>query len=117
MTTTQPTNQATVKLPNTPHINISLGLKHCNQNRPLYFKVLNSFVRRYQNINLNEVEDRKRTLHSLKGISATLGMTSLTNSVTKLEESFEITYVNNFTQELDLVVENIINIQYQMKGC
>jgi len=110
MTTLHYQNELSVQLPNTSSIDTLLGLKHCNQNRALYFKILNSFVRRYQHINLHQIEDRQRTLHSLKGLSATLGMNNLNRTITQLEDSFEPIYINNFEQELSTIVENIINI-------
>ena len=99
-----------IRLPNTPYIDTALGLKHCNNNRSLYFKVLNNFVKRYQHINLNEVEDRKRTIHSLKGITATLGMTSLSEQLIELEISFDPIALNHFQQDLLKVIKEIIKI-------
>jgi len=101
-----------ITLPNTPLINITLGLKHCNQNRALYHKILNRFVIRYQNINLQETkeEERGRTLHSLKGLAATLGMVSLAQILSKLELSFTETLIHKFTQELNEIVKNIIKL-------
>ena len=110
MTTQNGQQKLSIKLPNTPYINTTLGLKHCNNNHSLYFKILNNFVKRYQHINLNELEDRKRTLHSLKGITATLGMTTLTEQLIELETSFNSTYVNYFQHDLKQVVSKIINI-------
>jgi len=110
-TNTLNTNQ-TIKFPNTPSIDIVLGLKHCNNNHPLYFKILNSFVKRYQNINLREIssEDLPRTLHSLKGLSATLGMVSLTEIITELEYSLDTTRINNFSLEMRTITQSIMNI-------
>jgi len=109
-TNTLNTNQ-TIKFPNTPSIDITLGLKHCNNNQPLYFKILNSFVKRYQHINLNEIssEDLKRTLHSLKGLSATLGMVTLTQIITELEISFDTTKINSFSLELKQITQSILS--------
>ncbi len=103
-------NKIEIKLPNTPYIDTTLGLKYCNNNRKLYFKVLNNFVKRYQYINLNEVEDRKKTIHSLKGITATLGMTSLSQQLIELEISFNSTLANRFQHDLLEVVKEIINL-------
>jgi len=111
--TTNPinTNQI-IKFPNTPSIDISLGLKHCNNNKALYFKILNNFVTRYQAINLKDIqaEELKRTLHSLKGLSATLGMVKLTNILSELENSYETTKINAFSLELQQITQSILNI-------
>ncbi len=111
MTTIQNSQEPTIKLPSTPYIDIVAGLKHCNHNRSLYFKVLNNFVKRYQHIDLDTIEDKKRTLHSLKGITATLGMTSLSTQLASLEQSFDSKIINNFKQDLQKVVESIINVK------
>ena len=110
MSTKNRDNTTEVKLPNTPYIDTALGLKYCNNNRTLYFKILNNFVKRYQNLNLLEVEDRKRTIHSLKGITATLGMTSLYKQLIELEKSFNLTLANHFQQELFNTVNEIVKL-------
>lgn len=101
-----------IKLPHTPNIDITLGLKHCNQNRALYLKILKSFVKRYQNLNLNELEEkeRDRTLHSLKGLTATLGMVKLNQLLREIEESFNPIVINNFQQLLSQTIMDIISI-------
>ena len=112
MTTIQNSQEPIIQLPSTPYIDIVTGLKHCNHNRSLYFKVLNNFVKRYQHIDLDTIEDKKRTLHSLKGITATLGMTSLSTQLASLEKSFDSKIINNFKQDLQKVVESIINVKW-----
>ena len=110
MTTQNRPHETAIQLPNTPYIDTILGLKHCNNNRALYFKILNNFVKRYQYINLHEIEDRKRPLHSLKGITATLGMTILSECLIELETSFNSTLINHFQQNLLKVVKEIIRL-------
>ena len=108
MTTQNREHKTAIELPNTPYIDIDLGLKHCNNNRNLYIKILDNFVKRYQDINLHEVKDKKRTIHSLKGITATLGMTSLSESLVELENSYNPIAINYFQQELLKVIREII---------
>jgi len=113
MTTNTLTNNQTIKFPNTPSIDIVLGLKHCNNNQPLYFKILNSFVKRYQNINLYDIsaEELPRTLHSLKGLASTLGMVNLSHIVSDLESSLDKTKINSFSLEMDRITQSILSIQ------
>ena len=110
MTTQNRQYETGIKLPNTPYIDTTLGLKYCNNKPSLYFKILNNFVKRYQHINLHEVEDRKRTIHSLKGITATLGMVTLNEQLGELEISFNSTIINHFQQDLVKVIEEIIKL-------
>ena len=110
---TKKIDEPTIKFPNTPSIDIMLGLKHCNNKQALYFKVLNNFVQRYQSLQLNEIksDERERTLHSLKGLTATLGMTNLSQLASDLEHSFESIKVNAFSQELREICQEILNIK------
>jgi len=113
MTTNTLNETLAIKFPNTPSIDISLGLKHCNSNKALYFKILNNFVKRYGTINLNEVEadDLARTLHSLKGLSSTLGMVKLSEILSELEVSFHTTKINSFSLELSHITQSIMKNQ------
>jgi len=111
MTTNTLNKTAEIKFPNTSSIDISLGLKHCNNNKALYFKILNNFVKRYGSIDLTEIDsdDLARTLHSLKGLSSTLGMVKLSEILNELEDSFDITKINSFTSELNSITQSIMN--------
>jgi chemotaxis protein histidine kinase CheA len=98
-----------IKFPDTPSININIGLKHCNKNQALYSKTLNNFVKRYSEIDLvdMEKEDRFRAIHSLKGLTATLGMTVLHEILCKLEVTFENSNITLFLEELQKVSNSI----------
>ena len=113
MIMTKKTNAQKIKFPNTPSIDIVVGIKHCNNNQALYLKVLSSFVKRYQSIELNEIknDERARTLHSLKGLTATLGMTTLSKITSDLEYSFENIKINAFSEELRDICQSILNIK------
>jgi len=113
MTTHTINSTPTIKFPNTASIDISQGLKHCNNNKALYFKVLNNFVKRYRNIDLNEIhiDDLARTLHSLKGLSLTLGMITLAEILSELEVAFHSTKINSFSLELEHISQSIMNLQ------
>jgi len=101
-----------INFPETPSININLGLKHCNKNQALYYKVLNNFVKRYNEIDLSSLseEELKRTIHSLKGLTATLGMTQLHEILCDLEIDVNETNINNFLNELKIICQNILTI-------
>ena len=67
------------KIPNFEHINKEIGLKFLNSNEKLYLKILNSFLNRYENIKISSLnsDERKDVIHTIKGLSATLGMEKL----------------------------------------
>jgi len=105
-------NNLEIKLPQSSNINTTIGLKHLNNNSSLYLKILNSFKQRYTNINIQTLnpEERERTLHTIKGLTATLGMESLLYTIQELEKRFDETLLPLFSQQLALVLEDIQNI-------
>ena len=66
-------------IPNFEHINKEVGLKFLNANVGLYLKILNSFLTRYEHINIASLnpDELKDVVHTVKGLSATLGMEKL----------------------------------------
>jgi len=98
-----------IELLNSPYINTTLGLKHLNYNEALYLKILQSFIERYQNLNLNilDEEELARTLHTMKGLTATLGMERLNHTVEQLEKNIDESLFKIFSQQLEIIVINI----------
>ena len=77
------------KLSSLKTINIEIGLKYLNGNKELYLKILNNFLIRYKettvlSLNKASFED---SIHSIKGLSATLGMEALYQATIKIESS------------------------------
>ena len=66
-------------LPKFKHINSDIGLKFLNSNQKLYLKILNSFLERYEHLDIILLEgtELNDVLHTIKGLSATLGMEQL----------------------------------------
>jgi len=75
-------------LPIFEHIDTNIGLKYLNGNENLYKKILNNFLERYKNIELNTLrsEELHNVIHVIKGLSSTLGMTYLERISTKLHQ-------------------------------
>jgi len=73
---------------NSKNINTTLGLKYLNYNEKLYLKILNNFLTRYETLNVIQLDplDLKSTMHTFKGISASLGMEALTLLAHELHE-------------------------------
>ena len=97
---------------NSPYINITLGLKHLNNNPELYLKILRSFKQRYATLDLKQIhkEELSRTLHTIKGLSATLGMESLNETIEQLEKNINESLFTLFSQQLNRIVMEIENI-------
>jgi HPt (histidine-containing phosphotransfer) domain-containing protein len=105
-------NNIKLELLNSTSINTNLGLKHFNNNSTLYIKILNRFVERNDTLNLSslEGEELNNTLHTLKGLTSTLGMTPLTNIIKQLEKESDKILINDFKQEISEIINNIKNI-------
>jgi HPt (histidine-containing phosphotransfer) domain-containing protein len=105
-------NNIKLKLLNSPSIQTDLGLKYFNNNATLYIKILNRFVERNETLDLNNLnpEELQSTLHTLKGLTSTLGMINLTSIIKKIENKSDKILINDFTQELSEIINNIKNI-------
>ncbi|HIC78035.1 MAG TPA: hypothetical protein EYP02_02520 [Sulfurovum sp.] len=93
-------------LPNFKHINTDIGLKFLNSNRKLYLKILNSFLDRYENLDIDTLDsdELNDVIHAIKGLSATLGMEELNRlSMSELtKESIE-----GLKESLFLVIDEL----------
>jgi len=90
-----------IKLPWFKTIDTNLGLNYLNGNRELYLKILNNFLNRYGDLNIEHLneEELNNLLHSIKGLSATLGMVGLSKVI-------EVVYdAPNKQNLLDLEIE------------
>ncbi len=75
-------------LPIFEHINSDIGLKYLNGNISLYLNILNNFFKRYKDLELINLrkEELYNTIHSIKGLSSTLGMTHLEQITTQIQK-------------------------------
>ena len=76
-------------IPNFTYINTELGLKHLADNKKLYLKILYDFYIKYKDINVDfyKQEHYKRELHTMKGLSASIGATHLNVTIKELENN------------------------------
>lgn len=96
---------------NFKYIDTELGLQYLNGNEELYFKILKNFVNRYKDLQI-EILDRDKldnTIHTIKGLSATLGMTKLSEIATKLNEKkiYEKDKLIEFSKKLQLIIDEL----------
>ena len=104
-----------IKLPWFKTIDTNLGLKYLDGNRELYLKILNNFLNRYGDLNIEHLneEELNNLLHSIKGLSATLGMVGLSkviemvydapNKQNLLDLEIELTKVLDELKSSDLI--------------
>lgn len=102
------------QLPNSPEINIEIGLKYLNNNEALYVKVLTSFLTRYKDLNIKSLEEEalRSTLHTIKGLAATLGMESLSTHAQNLELSSTDLHLEAFDAALKSVISTLERTLY-----
>ena len=102
-----------ILLPHSQYIDISLGLKYLNGNKKLYLKILNSFLTRYKNFNINSIKknELKNEMHTLKGLSSTLGMESLTDLVKELYSEQTEELLLDFSKTLQCIISDLNAIQ------
>lgn len=102
-------SNTTTLLPVFKYINTDIGLKYLNGNRELYLKILNNFLKRYKDIELNllKKEELDNIIHAIKGLSSTLGMTQLEKVTTKIDMQ------TNPSKELIEECSNILKINIE----
>ena len=100
-------------LPTSNYIDTTTGLQYLNNNRELYLKILNRFLTRYRDFDINnsKEDDFKNEMHTLKGLSSTLGMNHLSELSKKLYEEQSEELCNEFTKTLDSIISTLHSIQ------
>jgi HPt (histidine-containing phosphotransfer) domain-containing protein len=91
------------------YIDTKLGLQYLNGNEELYFKILKNFVNRYKDLKIELLDDDKlnSTIHTIKGLSATLGMTELTQIATTINETNKQNKLPEFSKNLKFILEEL----------
>jgi len=98
-------------LPNIPNLDISVGLSYLAGNEKLYIKILTNFYDDYNSLNLEnlDVEEFKRMIHSLKGLSASIGATNIHKMAEELDKTQDKSLLPKFSQELNLLLKELEN--------
>jgi CheY-like chemotaxis protein len=98
-----------IDLPEFETIDTNLGLKHMDNNKELYLKILNNFYNDYKELNLDNLNDEefKRVVHTLKGLSANIGAVRLNEVATKLNKTQNKELLKNLYLELNLVIKEL----------
>jgi len=96
-------------MPNFEYIDKTIGLQSVVNNKQLYIKLLKDFFNNYKDLDLNSLNefDFKRTTHTVKGLSATLGFMSLYKITKDLDETQNKEYLDSFYIELNKVLEEL----------
>ncbi|MDX9743088.1 MAG: response regulator [Arcobacteraceae bacterium] len=99
----------TIKIPEFKNIDGVFGLKQLMGNKKLYHKILVDFYHNYATIDFytQEEEDFRRTIHTLKGLSANIGAMGLHHIAKEVDVSLDRTKVPFLNRELTAVLEEL----------
>ncbi|NCA71396.1 MAG: PAS domain S-box protein [Sphingobacteriia bacterium] len=95
------------------HLDPRVGLSLMGGNQKLYRKILADFSAHYAELQLDPADPAtRRTLHSLKGLSANIGAARLQTLAAALETDWDDTRHQQLRQELTAVLEAIRDLLY-----
>ncbi len=96
-------------IPEFIHIDTKLGLSHMAESGPLYLKILNDFKTKYKDLDLEQLNNEtfKRTVHTIKGLSANIGATNLCNIVKEINDTTNKKLLDEFRVELKCVIDEL----------
>jgi PAS domain S-box-containing protein len=99
----------TIQIPSFNTIDTVLGLSHLANNKKLYLKILNDFYTNYKDIKLEALaeEELQRVAHTIKGLSATIGATSLSDISKEIEHTLNQNLFSQFYEELNQVLDEL----------
>ncbi len=102
-----------ITLPKFINIDTKIGLLHMDNNHKLYIKILNDFYMDNKNLKLDNLNDEefKRTIHTIKGLSANIGAISLNKATKELEESQNRDLLAKFYDKLYQVLNELRSLE------
>ncbi len=100
------------EIPIFENIDTVIGLKYLAGNQKLYLKILNDFYNNYTNYNFKTLgnEEFKRAIHTLKGLSANIGASSLNRIAKEIDETQNKELQELLDTELKIVLNELSKI-------
>ena len=100
---------STTLLQSTKHIDSQKALKLLSGKEKIYKAILKKFYSKYHCLDLKKLNsnEQKITIHTIKGLSASIGAFKLSNIAKKLGESFDKSLLEDFFKELKIVLKEI----------
>ena len=98
-----------IEVPEFENINVELGLNHLGNNRSLYLEILKDFYNQYKEFTLENMEEDqiKMEVHTLKGLSASIGAETLNDIAKRIDASMDRNLFSLLYIELNLVIEEL----------
>ncbi len=96
-------------IPAFDRIDTSIGLGYLGGDQAFYLKLLHNFKKNYENLAIDALDEEsfKRTVHTIKGLSANIGAMGLHERAKSLEENRDALHSEAFIQELCGVMEEL----------
>ena len=96
-------------LPDFKYIDTTKGLSYLNNNKELYLKILHRFYEEYKNFNIDnlELEEERKKLHTLKGLSGNIGAVNLVKIIEKLETTNDTMLLSKFYEQLRKIIDEL----------
>lgn len=111
-------NEDSIVLPNFKHINTEAGLHHIGGNARLYLQILRNFYNQYLDFKIDEkdAETFNMQLHTLKGLSASIGALSLNEVLKRVDASRDNALLKLLYVELNLVIDELAALHTEING-
>ena len=102
-----------IEIPIFINIDTKVGLSHMAGNKKLYLKILRDFKSNYKDLKLEKLDndELERFAHTLKGLSANIGATSVSKIAKELETTLNKELFNPLKTEVNLIVEELKVLQ------
>ncbi len=94
------------ELPNFKHLDITKVIPIFIESLETFEKISNSFLKKYKDFSI-EFESFERDMHTLKGISATIGAFTLSNLAQELEKKYDNELLIKLKNELNFVCSEL----------
>ena len=109
---------AQVSLPGFEWIDVARGLKNMAGDKTLYQKIIWNFKNDYAGLDLEKLDDDqfKRTIHTIRGLSANIGATALYDLAKIMDETPDRNMVGKFHETLEQLIAEIEEKMPETKG-
>ena len=98
-----------LEIPEFIHIDTQLGLSFFSGNKKIYLKILKRFAEGYRDLNVESLnlEQLKRSAHTIRGLSSNIGASSLNAITVKLDQTQSKELIAEFSRSLSQVISEI----------
>ncbi len=111
-------SQSDIEISEIQGLNVSAALARLNDNKALYYKILESFHKNYQGfteeimtlLEKEDIDTMHRSVHTLKGVTGNIGADELHNFIKEIEKLVLDGQIDDFRSELPILDEKLKNL-------